>query len=55
MGVPKNAPQHSLNRVDNDGDYTPGNIEWATDANQRKNKRPRRVFPPHLPNGRWTK
>lgn len=33
------TPQHSIERVDNSGDYEPGNVCWATDAEQRRNKR----------------
>ena len=36
---PKPTPTHSINRIDNDGHYEPGNVEWATDEEQRKNKR----------------
>jgi len=38
MGV-KPTPKHSIDRIDNDGDYCLDNCRWATKAEQQNNKR----------------
>lgn len=32
------SKNHSLNRVDNNGNYEPGNCQWATNTEQQRNK-----------------
>lgn len=40
----KPSPDHSIDRIDNNGDYTPGNVKWSTVKEQCNNRRSNHVL-----------
>lgn len=46
MGLPP-TPGHTLERIDNDGNYEPGNVRWATVREQNRNTGSNRLITAH--------
>jgi len=40
----KPGPEYSLDRINNNGHYEPGNVRWALLKTQNKNRRPRKTL-----------
>ncbi len=40
----KPSPKNSIDRINSDGNYEPGNCKWSTDAEQNRNRRSNRNF-----------
>ena len=41
---PRPSPAHTLDRIDSNGNYEPGNVRWATQTEQQNNRRNNRVL-----------
>jgi hypothetical protein len=40
----KPSPKHSLDRIDVNGNYEPGNVRWATEQQQQRNRSTNRLI-----------